>query len=229
MAEIIHDEQREHRITDAHIHALVGDGIHGKGERIQTFRCQACRTTFSARRHTALYRLKTPAQRMGEVLTALAEGLDVAAATRVFGYSEGTITRWLTRAGAHSAEVHHRWLRNLALPHIQLDELRTRVRRQALWLWLAVDPLTKLIPVLHLGSRTQYSAHVVVHALRQRVAPGCLPVFTSDGLDHYFYVLTAFFGSGRTERGGTHATGRWRRIASMGRSRSAIGVTKSCG
>ena len=35
-------------ITDAHIHALVGDGKHGQAERIQTFRCQACRTTFSA-------------------------------------------------------------------------------------------------------------------------------------------------------------------------------------
>ncbi|MDQ5853857.1 MAG: hypothetical protein M3380_17685 [Chloroflexota bacterium] len=49
-----------YRITDAQIHALVGDGIHGKGERIQTFRCQACTTTFSARRHTPLYRIKTP-------------------------------------------------------------------------------------------------------------------------------------------------------------------------
>ncbi len=49
-------------ITDAHIHALVGDGKHGRAEQIQTFRCQACRTTFSARRHTPLYRLKTPAQ-----------------------------------------------------------------------------------------------------------------------------------------------------------------------
>jgi hypothetical protein len=47
-------------ITDAHVHALVGDGKHGHAERIQTFRCQACRTTFSARRHTPLYRLKTP-------------------------------------------------------------------------------------------------------------------------------------------------------------------------
>ncbi len=47
-------------ITDAHIHALVGDGTHGHAERIQTFRCQACRTTFTARRHTPLYRLKTP-------------------------------------------------------------------------------------------------------------------------------------------------------------------------
>jgi hypothetical protein len=47
-------------ITDAQIHALVGDGRHGHAERIQTFRCQACRTTFSARRHTPLYRLKPP-------------------------------------------------------------------------------------------------------------------------------------------------------------------------
>src|SRR5262249_7996499 len=28
--------------TDAHFHALVGDGKHGRAERIQTFRCQAC-------------------------------------------------------------------------------------------------------------------------------------------------------------------------------------------
>jgi hypothetical protein len=28
-------------ITDAHIHALVGDGTHGHAEHIQTFRCQA--------------------------------------------------------------------------------------------------------------------------------------------------------------------------------------------
>jgi hypothetical protein len=44
-------------ITDAHIHALVGDGTHGHVERIQTFRCQACGTTFSARRH--MYELLT--------------------------------------------------------------------------------------------------------------------------------------------------------------------------
>lgn len=50
------------RITDAQIHALVGDGKHGQAERIQTFCCQACRTTFSARRDTPSYRLKTPSR-----------------------------------------------------------------------------------------------------------------------------------------------------------------------
>ncbi len=51
-------------ITNADIHALVGDGTHGHAERIQTFRCQACRTTFTARRHTPLYRLKTPSHQV---------------------------------------------------------------------------------------------------------------------------------------------------------------------
>jgi hypothetical protein len=46
--------------TDAHFHALVGDGKHGQAELIQTFRCQACRTTFTSRHNTPLYRLKTP-------------------------------------------------------------------------------------------------------------------------------------------------------------------------
>jgi len=72
-----------YRITDPQVHALVGDGAHGKCERIQTLRCQACGTTFSTRRNTLLYGLKTSSQRLAEVLTALAEGLDVAAAARV--------------------------------------------------------------------------------------------------------------------------------------------------
>jgi IS1 family transposase len=34
----------------------------------------------------------------------------------------------------------------------------------------------------------------VIHSLRRILAPGCLPVFTSDGLNLYFYALTAHFG-----------------------------------
>jgi hypothetical protein len=66
-------------ITDAHIHALVGDGTHGRTERIQTFRGPACHTTFSARRDTPLYHLKTPSHQVAVVLSALAEGLDPSA------------------------------------------------------------------------------------------------------------------------------------------------------
>jgi transposase-like protein len=154
-------------ITDAHIHALVGDGEHGHAERIQTFRCQACHTTFTARRHTPLYRLKTPSYQIAMVLTALAEGLDASAAERVFGYQQSTITTWLSRAGEHAQTLHKHFFCNLHLPHVQLDELRTRLRSctQVLWLWLAIDPCTKLLPVLYLGPRTQNAAHVLIHSL----------------------------------------------------------------
>ena len=173
-------------ITDAHIHALVGDGKHGHVERIQTFRCQAC--------HTTLYRLKTPSHHIAIVLSALAEGLDASAAERVFGSRQATITIWLSRAGEHAQSLHQRSFCHLWLPHLQLDELRTRLRNSKQVLWLAIDPLTKILPVLQLGPRTQTMAHLLIHSLRQILAPGCLPLFTSDGLNLYFYALTAHFG-----------------------------------
>ncbi len=204
-------------ITDAQIHALVGDGTHGRAERIQTFRCQACRTTFSARRHTPLYRLKTPSQQVAVVLTALAEGLDASAAERIFGYRDSTITTWLTRAGEHAQTLHKRSFSNLRLPHLQLDELRTRLRsyQQVLWLWLAIDPCTKILPVLHLGPRTQNVAHLLIHSLRQILASDCLPLFTSDGLHVYFYALTAHFGQWReVGRRGQHVR-QWQVAAGL--------------
>lgn len=183
-------------ITDARIHALVGDGKHGQAERIQAFRCQACRTTFSARRNTPLYRLKTPSHQIAMVLSALAEGLDPSAADRVFGFRQTTIATWLSRAGEHARTLHERFFCQLHLPHLQLDELRTRLRKakQVLWLWLAIDPCTKILPVLQLGPRTQHMAHQLIHSLRQNLASGCLPLFTNDGLNLYFYALTAHFG-----------------------------------
>jgi IS1 family transposase len=143
-----------------------------------------------------LYRLKTPSQQVAVVLSALAEGLDPSAASRVFGFGQATITRWLTRASRHAELMHEHSFHNLHLPHLQLDEIRTRLRcsTQVLWLWLVIDPRTKILPVLELGPRTQHLAHRVIHSLRQHLAPGCLPLFTSDGLNLYYYALTAHFG-----------------------------------
>jgi IS1 family transposase len=183
-------------VRDASLHALVGDGHHGTTDRIQDLRCQACGTRVSTRRETPLYHLRTPPQRVGEVLSALAEGLDSRAAARVFGHQEATIRRWLAQAGRHASDLHQHLFHDLHVAHLQLDEIRTRLRqrRQILWLWLAVDPETKIVPVLRLGPRTQASAHAVVHALRAVLAPTCIPVITSDGLRHYYYAVTAHFG-----------------------------------
>jgi IS1 family transposase len=187
---------RYYGVTDARIHALIAAGHQGRTDRIQQFRCQACGAKVSARWGTALAHLKTPPGRIGEVLAALAEGLDVCAAVRVFGHGEATITRWRDRAARHADHLHGHFLRDLYLPHPQLDEVRTRLRPRArvVWLWLALDPRTKLIPALALGARTQQTAHRLVHALRVTLAPTCVPLVTTDGLRHYYYALTAHFG-----------------------------------
>jgi hypothetical protein len=117
---------------DARVHALVGDGKHGQVEHIQTFRCQACRTTFSARRNTPLYQLKTPSQQIAMVLSALAEGLDPSAAERVFGYRQRAIITWLSRAGQHSQSLHKRFFRHLHFPRdAQREPLSAKVVSEA--------------------------------------------------------------------------------------------------
>ena len=89
-------------------------------------------------------------------LSALVERFDLSAAERVFGFQQATMTRWLTRAGGHAHTLHERILCHLHLPHLQLDELRTRLRcaKQILWLWLVINPRTKILPVLHLDPCT---------------------------------------------------------------------------
>jgi hypothetical protein len=85
---------------------------------------------------------ENPSHQIAMVLSALAEGLDPSA-ERVFGFRQATITRWLTRAGGHAHTLHERFFFHLQLPHLQLDELRTRLRCAMQVLWLAIDPLTR--------------------------------------------------------------------------------------
>jgi IS1 family transposase len=140
--------------------------------------------------------LKTNAERVEFVLLFLAEGVDAAVLVRYTGHADATIARWLERMGHHSSRWHNRLFRHLSLGFIQMDELYSRVRREAsaVWLWLAIDAQTKLIPAMHVGGRTKEDAFVLVHDLKQRLAPDCVPVFTTDGLRSYFYAITAHFG-----------------------------------
>ncbi len=73
---------------DPAVHALVGDGHHGCQDRSQDFYCQGCHRKFTARRQTVLYRLKSPPALAAQVLHALAAGLSLPAAVRVFELSD---------------------------------------------------------------------------------------------------------------------------------------------
>jgi hypothetical protein len=170
-------------IIEAHLHALVGDGKHGHAERIQTFRCQACRTTFTARRHTPLYRLKTPSHQVAMVLTALAEGLNASAAERVFGYRQATITTWLTRAGEHAQILHERSFRNLHIPHLQLDHCSepgcARPRKSSSCGWpLIPSPRSSLCLSLVLVHKRQLMCSSIPYD--RAWPPFCLPVLATS-------------------------------------------------
>jgi hypothetical protein len=55
--------------------------------------------------------LKTPSWRVAEVVTTLGEGVDQAAAARIFKHHPSTIARWLRRAGQLDQPLHERFFR----------------------------------------------------------------------------------------------------------------------
>jgi transposase-like protein len=186
-----------HDIREADVHALVGNGVRGETDEIQRLLCQACGNRFSVRRHTALQDLKTEPARIELAMNLAAEGVDKAVIARVLGHGEETIARWLGRAGRQARLLHDYLFHDLVIPYLQVDELYTKIRQWAgekAWLWVAIDPRTKVIPVLYVGGRRTQDAMYFIHELGQRLASGCVPLFTSDGLRQYFWALTAHFG-----------------------------------
>jgi hypothetical protein len=184
-----------HGITDQSIHALVGDGVEGVAEPIQWWRCQACGERFSERHDTAMPWLKTPSWRVQEVVTALGEGVDQAAAVRIFGHHPTTIARWLRRAGQLDMPLHERFFKNMLSDYIQLDELKTKTRQMGeVWLWVALDVQTRVMIALKIGPRHQDHAHILLHEVKQRLAEDHIAVFSSDGLRMYCYAITAHDG-----------------------------------
>jgi transposase-like protein len=185
-------------ITDMRLHALVSNGWwDGKTERIRQWKCQACGCRFTDRRNTPLYRLKTASAQVAQALTAMAEGVDLSAMTRIFPFHHTTFSRWLAQAGEHGRELHEVTFRDFICEHLQLDELMTRVKKdgERVWLWTAVAAQCKVLLEIHVGGRKKQDAQSFIHRVKERLAEGCLPVFTSDGLRMYFYALTAHFGS----------------------------------
>jgi len=94
----------------------------------------------------------------------LALGVDASALEEVFGVQEITIRTWLCRSGMQGKKLHDRFMLELELIHVQLDELWVNVKlsTQDMWVWMACDVTTKIIPVIQVGGRTQEIAFHVV-------------------------------------------------------------------
>jgi len=94
-----------HGCRVATVQAIVSDGVRGKTDRIRRWRCQACGTTVTERKHTALYQLKTRPAAICRAMELLANGMDASAVARTERRDERTIRRWLSRGGSQAARL----------------------------------------------------------------------------------------------------------------------------
>jgi hypothetical protein len=58
-----------------------------------------------------------------------------------------------------------------------------------------MDPRSKLLVMVDIGSRTLAMAQHVVHQVTQVLAPHCVPLFLTDGLKDYGTALLTHCGS----------------------------------
>jgi hypothetical protein len=146
------------------------------------------------------------------VLACLAEGLGIRATARVFEVAPKTVLQWLAEAAEHLRAFSASFLCQLHLEQLQLDELYAvlrafnageitdddavkRLERSPSWVWTAMDPTSKLLVVVDVGCRTLAMAQRVVHQVTRMLAPGCVPLFLTDGLKDYGTALLTHFGS----------------------------------
>jgi hypothetical protein len=145
------------------------------------------------------------------VLACVAEGLGIRATARVFEVEANTVLHWLVEAAEQLRAFSAYLLCDLHVEQLQLDELYAvlrdlkagaisedeameRLERSPYWVWTAMDPQSKLLLVIDVGTRTLEMAQRVVHQVVQRLTPSCVPLFLTDGFRQYMTALLAHFG-----------------------------------
>jgi IS1 family transposase len=77
---------------------------------------------------------------------------------------------------------------------ISAEHAIKRLERSRHWVWTAIDPESKLLFVIDAGPRTLAMAQRVVHQVVEVLAPGCVPLFLTDGLKDYGTALLTHWG-----------------------------------
>jgi IS1 family transposase len=201
---------------DCTYHGWLGRGTirangHPGGQPWRQLQCVSCQGYFSETYGTLLHGTRSSPQLIVRVLACLAEGLGIRGTARVFEIDPNTVLQWLVEAVEQLKSFSAYFLRELHLNQVQLDELYAvlsavrdgdvsgaeaieRLSRSPHWVWTAIDPESKLLLSVQVGERTLAMAQAVLHQIAQLLAPGCVPLFLSDGYAHYLTAIVAHFG-----------------------------------
>jgi len=184
---------------------------HPSGGPWRQFHCTSCNGYFLETHGTIFHGKQAAVELIVRVLACLAEGLGIRATARVFEVEACTVLHWLGEAAEQLRAFSASFLCDLHLEQLQLDELYAvlrafkagamnadqamkRLERSPYWVWTAMDPQSKLLVVVDVGCRTLAMAQRVVHQVTRVSAPGCVPLFLTDGLKDYATALLAHFG-----------------------------------
>src|SRR5229473_6880006 len=173
--------------------------------------CTACEGYFQETHGTPFHGKRVAPEKLVWAVGALAEGLGIRAVARFFEVDPNTVLAWLVEVAEHAVAFSQYFLHDVRVTQVQLDELFAllsavkagevsdaeaiqRWSRSPHWVWGALDPVTKLLLTIDVGDRTLAMAQRVVHQVVQGLAPGCVPLFLTDGFKAYTTALLTHYG-----------------------------------
>jgi IS1 family transposase len=184
---------------------------HPNGGPWRQLHCSRCGGYFLETHGTIFHGKRVAPNLLVWAVGALAEGLGIRAVARVFEVDPNTVLQWLVEAADHLQTFSQYFLQDVHVTQVQLDELFAllsavkagavseadaikRLSRSPYWVWAAIDPVTKLLLTIDVGERTRAMAQRVVHQVVQVLAPGCMPLFLTDGFKEYTTALLTHYG-----------------------------------
>jgi IS1 family transposase len=201
---------------DCSYHGWLGRGNirsngHPGDQPWRQLQCVSCQGYFYETHGTIFHGKRASVELIVRVIACLAEGLGIRGTAREFEIDPNTVLSWLVEAAEQLQAFSAYFLHELHLKQIQLDELYAvlsavrdgdmsqaeaieRLSRSPHWVWTAIDPETKLLLSVQVGDRTLAMAQAVLHQITQLLAPGCVPLFLSDGYAHYLTAIVTHFG-----------------------------------
>lgn len=144
--------------------------------------------------------------RQVHVVSLLTEGVSERGIARLTGIHRDTIRRLNLQVGTACHRLHDATFRDLHVPFIQIDEtwgfIHTKQHRLTdtmppergdCYLWLALDPQSKVVLSYRIGKRTAENARALLADLRGRVLNR--PQITTDGFSAYVDAVEEAFGT----------------------------------
>jgi IS1 family transposase len=189
---------------------LSANGHPGGGPWHQ-LHCSACEGYVLETHGTIFHGKRVAVELIVRVVACLAEGLGIRATARVFEVDPNTVLQWLVEAAEQLRAFSRYFLCDVHVTQLQLDELYAvlrevkagglneeeaiqRLERSPYWVWTAMDPESKLLVVIDVGTRTLAMAQRVVHQVVQVLAPDCVPLVLTDGFREYLTALLTHYG-----------------------------------